>query len=33
MFNAICRFFARHFVPNDDEPELANALFNWKHKK
>lgn len=32
MFNKICEWFARRFIPPDNETELADALFNWKHK-
>jgi hypothetical protein len=33
MFNKICEWFARHYIPEDHQTELANALFNWKYKK
>lgn len=32
MYQAVCRFFARRFIPADHETELADALFNWKYK-
>lgn len=32
MWNRICEWFARRYIPTDDQPELANALFNWKYK-
>jgi hypothetical protein len=31
IFNKICELFARHYIPPDDQQELANALFNWKY--
>jgi hypothetical protein len=33
MFNKICEYFVRHYIPCDNETELADALFNWKFKK
>jgi hypothetical protein len=33
MFNLICKWFAKRYIPSDSEIDLANALFNWKHKK
>jgi hypothetical protein len=33
MFNAICKFFTRRYIPSDNETELASALFKWKYAK
>jgi len=33
MFNKICGWFARHYVPADHEHKLAESLFDWKYKK
>lgn len=32
MFNWICEFFVRRYVPRDKDVQLAEALFNWKFK-
>jgi len=32
MFNKICEWFARKYIPTDTNIELADALFNWKHR-
>jgi hypothetical protein len=32
MFQAICRFFVKRFIPRDDETEFADALFKWKYQ-
>lgn len=31
VFQAICRFFVKRFIPRDDEIEFADALFLWKY--
>lgn len=31
MWNRICRWFMMHYVPEDDEQALADALFEIKH--
>lgn len=33
MFNKICEWFARRYIPADHETELADALFNWKYRR
>lgn len=33
LFQRVCRFFAKRFIPRDDEMEFAEALFEWKHGK
>lgn len=32
MFNKICEWFARRYIPADDQHALADALFDWKYK-
>jgi hypothetical protein len=32
MWNWICRWFTRRYLPEDHETELADALFNWKYR-
>lgn len=31
MWNKICRWFAMHYLPADNEEKLADALFDLKH--
>lgn len=31
MWNRICKWFTRHYLPADHEVELAKALFDWKY--
>lgn len=31
MYQAVCRYFTRRYVPGDDELDFAEALFKWKH--
>lgn len=31
LFQSICRFFTKRFIPRDDEMEFAEALFKWKY--
>ena len=33
MFNKICEWFTRHYVPADEDAEFAEALFKWKYHK
>lgn len=33
MYQFICRFFAKRFIPRDDETAIADALFAWKYGK
>ncbi len=32
MWNTICGWFAKHYVPADNQTKLADALFDWKHR-
>ena len=33
MLNWFYRFCTRRFIPDDNEVQLADALFAWKHSK
>jgi hypothetical protein len=31
LFQSVCRFFTKRFIPRDDEMKFAEALFEWKY--
>lgn len=32
MFNKICGWFAKRYIPADTHTDLADALFAWRNK-